>query len=399
MPMKFNLDFSLETSTERLNFIKSIDLKTLTKKELELCTDYILYGKDLDGLSSVDKKEVYIKPKYSSYSRPEPVSLDEMMESPTFDEAILSKERNIYKKVKPTIDKEKCKDIPGMKELWEQIEKIDRKIKLVEGKVQPDSGETVPDLNSKGLYQLKHILIELRKDQYILKDTAFPETQMQKNYGSFYFNPVDFQLNYPVFPCGVMGRKNDVNFIEPYNSKLPFAAVDIENQIEELDKAGKPYFSFLNKEHIYQLCLAYYEIKDWADRFPDSPLQGLLWTLDFYIEKANLNEQQMLILDGKKRRLLNRDICRELQEKLGIYHQENYVSTIWNKICGLIAGAAELNYDEWCCKNYKPAWKQCNCCKKILLRDSRNFVRKAKAADGLTNRCKKCDQKKRRGEI
>ena len=80
MPMKFNLDFSLETSTERLNFIKSIDLKTLTKKELELCTDYILYGKDLDGLSSVDKKEVYIKSKYNSYSRPEPVSLDEMME-------------------------------------------------------------------------------------------------------------------------------------------------------------------------------------------------------------------------------------------------------------------------------------------------------------------------------
>ena len=399
MPMKFNLDFKIESSQDRLNFIKQIDLSTLTKKELELCTDYVLYGKDPDGLSSVDKKQVYIKPKYNSYSRPEPVSLDEMMESPTFDEAILSQNCLIYKKVKPTMDKEKCKDIPGMKELWEQIEVIDHKIKLVEGKVQPDCGEQIPELSSKGLYQLKHILIELRKDQYILKDTAFPEIQAQKNYGSFYSNPVDFQLCYPVFPCGIMRSKNDQNFIKPWSSTRSFVAIDLDNRIKELNAAGKPYFNFMDKEHIYQLCLAYYELEDYANRFPDSPLQGLLWTLDFYIEKANLSEQQKLIVEGKKRRLLNRDICQELMEKLGIYHQENYVSTIWNKVCGLIAEAAELNYDEWCCKDYKPAWKTCSCCGETLLRDPRNFVRKSKAQDGLTNKCKKCDQRRRRGEI
>lgn len=88
-----------------------------------------------------------------------------------------------------------------------------------------------------------------------------------------------------------------------------------------------------------------------------------------------------------------------LMDKLGIYHQENYVSTIWNKVCQLIADAADLNYDEWCCKDYMPAWKRCNCCGKWLLRDNRNFVKKSKAPDGLTNRCKRCDQKKRRGEI
>ena len=48
------------------------------------------------------------------------------MESPTFDESIIKTEKNIYKKVKPSIDREKCKDIPGMKELWEQIDKLDR---------------------------------------------------------------------------------------------------------------------------------------------------------------------------------------------------------------------------------------------------------------------------------
>nr|DAI81279.1 MAG TPA: hypothetical protein [Caudoviricetes sp.] len=47
------------------------------------------------------------------------------MESPTFDETIFTKEKNIYKKVKPesiSQNREKYKDIPGMKELWEAID-------------------------------------------------------------------------------------------------------------------------------------------------------------------------------------------------------------------------------------------------------------------------------------
>jgi hypothetical protein len=49
----------------------------------------------------VDRKEVYIKTRYSSYSQTEPVSLEALMESPTFDESTFTKEKNIYKKVKP----------------------------------------------------------------------------------------------------------------------------------------------------------------------------------------------------------------------------------------------------------------------------------------------------------
>jgi hypothetical protein len=48
------------------------------------------------------------------------------MESPTFDENIFKKDKTIYKKVKPeTLYKnEKVKDILGMKELWDAIEKL-----------------------------------------------------------------------------------------------------------------------------------------------------------------------------------------------------------------------------------------------------------------------------------
>jgi hypothetical protein len=61
----------------------------------------------------------------------------------------------------------------------------------------------------------------------------------------------------------------------------------------------------------------------------------------------------------------------------------------------LIAEAVELNFDEYLCKDYDKAWKKCSRCGRELLRDPRNFVKKAKAADGLTGRCKCCDKELR----
>ena len=74
----------------------------------------------------------------------------------------------------------------------------------------------------------------------------------------------------------------------------------------------------------------------------------------------------------------------------------NYISTIWNKICVQIANAADLHYDEWCAANYEKGWKKCNYCGKILLRDPRNFCKKSKSADGLTNKCKNCEKELRK---
>jgi hypothetical protein len=55
---KFKLDFSIYSSKDRLEAIKDIPLDTLTKSELETVTNYVLYGKDDDGTSIVDRKEV-----------------------------------------------------------------------------------------------------------------------------------------------------------------------------------------------------------------------------------------------------------------------------------------------------------------------------------------------------
>ena len=400
--MNFNLDFNLVTSSERRDFIRSKDLSKLTPKEIELCSNYILYGKDEDKdlTSIVDRKEVQIKTKFQSYSKTEPVSLDALLESPTFNESLLRRTSTVYKKVKPKIDREKVKDIPGMKELWAEIDRVQRIIDINTGKVEMP--EDYQPLSQKTIYYLKHNLIEMRRDQYLLKDSALPTLPPPQNKATYYRSIQDTQMNYPVYPRGIMRCKNDIDFCEPRSNKGKEVKVkNIEEEILQRQINNKPYFNFLDKNHIYQLILNYWEIKAAIENIPDSPLHGLLWTLDFYIEKANLSEQQLLIVRDKKFRLPNKEISKNLEKELNITHQENYISTIWNKITGLIADAAELNYDEWINRNYDKSWKVCNCCHKELLRDPRNFVKKSKSTDGLTGRCKRCDkeirQKKKGG--
>lgn len=71
MPMRFKLDYSCDrTSQERLQYlIDNVDFEKLTKKDLEICADYVLYGRDpeRDNTSAVDRHEVFIKTRYSSW--------------------------------------------------------------------------------------------------------------------------------------------------------------------------------------------------------------------------------------------------------------------------------------------------------------------------------------------
>ena len=275
-----------------------------------------------------------------------------------------------------------------------------RIIDINTGKVEMPEDYT--PLSQKTIYYLKHNLIEMRRDQYLLKDSVYPTLPPPQNKATYYGCVQDTQMNYPVYPRGIMRYEHDKDFCEPRSNKGKEIKVkNIEEEILQRQLNNKPYFNFLDKNHIYQLILNYWEIKAAIENIPDSPLHGLLWTLDFYIEKANLSEQQLLIVRDKKFRLPNKEISRNLEKELNITHQENYISTIWNKITGLIADAAELNYDEWINRNYDKSWKVCNCCHKELLRDPRNFVKKSKSTDGLTGRCKRCDkeirQKKKGG--
>ena len=157
MSFKFKLDFNIWSAQDRLEAIRSIDLASLNQKELETVSNYILYGKDADGTSVVDRKEIQIQTKFDSYKKKKEVSLDELLESPTFDETILQKNRTIYKKGTPSIDRTKAAEIPGMVELWKEIERFDSILQQNKGKIPMEKG--TPELSLREQYFLNHYVI------------------------------------------------------------------------------------------------------------------------------------------------------------------------------------------------------------------------------------------------
>ena len=92
---RLNLDFSIQTCAERAEFLNNyirrpeFEKKPLTAEELEICGNYVLWGKDSDGKSSVQKKEIQIQTKNGTWNRKEEESLDALMETPTFNENLI----------------------------------------------------------------------------------------------------------------------------------------------------------------------------------------------------------------------------------------------------------------------------------------------------------------------
>jgi len=146
MKKPYSLDYTIERDSDRLELVKGI-LDTLEKdpspQDLEQMATYILYGKDENGLSSLKRGEVYNNSKrYNTFKTSDDyvLSLDEILENPATDEQEFRSayKRDIYKKSVPSIQRPKYDkktgelidigdaDIPGMVELWERLDHLDK---------------------------------------------------------------------------------------------------------------------------------------------------------------------------------------------------------------------------------------------------------------------------------
>lgn len=390
-----NLDFSIPTSTGRRDYVEKYMADNSDKKfsasDLETITNYILYGKDENtGESIVDRKEVQIKTKYNSYSKKEPESLDELIESPTFDERIFNTDKNRYKSIKPKIDREKDADVPGIQELWKSIDRYQHIIDANTGKVDDPAA---PKLTSVELYKFKHMVIDLRRQQFYLRDMVKPTICMFGTSARKVHQPenegIPWDLensDFAIAPLGVL-IGSDEKFFNPREYRGPEYS---------FNKEAKYTIDFRNYEHIYYLLENYEDLKISVVNKPDSTISFLLDTLDFYIEKANLSDAKKIILNYKRSRIQNEIIRKKLEKDFGLTHSANYISTIWKqKICKEIADAAQLHYDYYLNREKPFKWKKCNQCGKIKLKDTREFMRKSRSSDGLASRCKECDKKNR----
>ena len=387
------LDFSLSTAKERADFInKYMDpLSHYTPKELETISNYLLFGKDEDGKSSVDRKEIQIKTKHSSYARKEAESLDALMEKPTFDERCFQTSTTRYKNLKPTIDRVADADVPGMKELWEIIDDVQHLIDANKGKIEDPSVRT---LTSAELYEYQHYLIELRRQQFILRDSVKPvlcrtKTNITPVYDE-YDGAILWDLEGSGFAIAPLGLLTDATKQRFFNPRA------LEEVDYHYDETAKWVIDFRNPDHLYELFEKYDELETDAYLDVESTAAGIMETLNFYRERANLTNEQKRILELKIRHVSNQNITDTIQKEFGATHSANYISTIYKqKICHKIADAAILHYDYYLNREVATAWKMCTCCGEYKLRDTREYMRRARSSDGLSSVCKVCDKEKR----
>ena len=208
------------------------------------------------------------------------------------------------------------------------------------------------------MYRWKHMCIQMRRDQYLLKDSAKPKTFSKAHLMPHYF-----------------GER----------------LIDTTAEQEDPGFGRILNINFGNKDHVYALLRDYSKIVgDTFDKL-HADIKYVMWELEGYVDATLLPPDRRYILERKFDGAANSDIVEELQQKFGLVYNENYISTIWkHDICQKIAETAILEKKKWEARNTPSAWKICNKCGEKKLRDHMCFGKKSSSKDGYNPTCKQC---------
>lgn len=436
---RLNLDFSLETNAERKAFIDKYLAQEYfiknppTPAELETCANYILWGKDPDGKNPVQKKEIQINTKKKTWNRQkEEESLDALLEAPTFNEAIIRENIAARPKVVKEVfsRSEALKSapdflVPIFQTLFRSIDETELILNFYElgvGKRTKDPRaellnvfspaevsalkERARLLDQYNYLRLRHDLVELRRQQYTLRDAYITPIQRET------IPPVQIPQGPPVFgadvgvrPLGLLVYK-DVASWTPFRPKNELNPAQFSE--EDLSHISRLYwtekelntpniFDFRELEHVYEFLEIFEDIEDAVLDAPvESTLSRFIDTLDFYVRLADLSDIHRDILCRKINHVKNQNIADFVNEKYGKSYTANYISTIYRqKIIKKINEAAAEHEQIVSNLFFEENFKKCSACGEYKLRDAAHYVRKANAKDGLSNRCKVCDKKAR----
>lgn len=439
---RLHLDFSLTTNEQRTQFLeeylKSPEFikRPPTEEELETMGNYLLWGKDpTTGLNAKQAKICDIPTKYKTWDADPVESLEGLMEQPTFNEATLQplaagpplkQKREVFSRKEALA---KCPDFlrETFTNLFRQIDELDLMINfydLAHGKRKNPPRETLlarfgeeeqevlreksNHWNQYMYLRKRHQLVELRREQYTLRDSFVAVVPCGDTHTAAEpVMPPTVDVEIEVLPLGTYNNTQiAADLFRPWETLNPWHYND--QQLSEISeflwkkKSYKPsgnlmFIDFRELEHVYQLFQLFYELEEAADLSSiESNLPALMRTLEFYTGQAELSEIQREILDMKLRKEKNIDIADKINKKWGKSYTANYISTIFRqRIIPRINDAAAYHIKVVSNLFFEEEFKTCTGCKKIMLRDTDNFTRKARSKDGFTTRCKKCEKASR----
>lgn len=307
----YSLNWNAQLYEDRLACVEELRasgrLDDLSPAQLNEVSNYLLYSSDVD--CAVELK----KPTKKS------LSYEEMVENGVADMAINNaKNRSIYKTYKPSIDREKDADIPGMKDLWEAIEGVKKVYDYLDdclkGRREKDISNPLEITYAKHFYY-KNWYIDLCLNQYVLKDSYRPVMQ------SKYPDTLEWKADRDEVDFGI--AIDEYIYYEGNSDKVINLADPV--QIYPLIKN----YRFIREQHLDDIGSGWNMLYD---------------LIDEAIDRCNFNDCIWDILEMKINGEQNAIIGDKIREKYNVSYNDNYISTLFTKsISKKIAKAAVIN--------------------------------------------------------
>lgn len=185
------------------------------------------------------------------------------------------------------------------------------------------------------------------------------------------------------------------------NGIKSFTSLDLSEDIyfdEKMLPHSTGKISLFNSKHVSALLCHYSKLKEavWGRFSADS--YYLMEDLDKLVRDTLEKDYPLyfdlvvLKIDGET----NNEIQRILEERHGIKHSVEYISSLWrNKIPKLLAEQEQNNYLVWYYTQVERGkWKRCSRCGEIKLAHNRFFSKNKTSKDGYYSICKACRNKK-----
>ena len=353
--MQIKLDYTIQSPQQRVELVKkivdSVPPEKLTNQYLQTLSDYIIFAmtkqEKKQKTINTDNRMVTINKRETSFQGL--VTKFESGEDGIYN-IIIENDKNVILTPKISITEEDIETIPGLKQLREAISAIELEIKTTTGRRR---------------FLLKKQLIQMRQDQYVLKNSYL----------------------HPIYCVNAIKNFNRINFDD--NIKI-----NNKGQIED-----KSTFSLFNYKHISAFLCNYTRLKEDCYGKFDSDGYYLISDLEDLIDKA-LKEQYPLyysLLIYKIDKKSNLEIQQLLQQQYQIKHSIEYISSLWrNKIPKLIAEQAKKDYINWYYTSQAYGkWKKCSRCNSIKLAHNYFFSKNSSSKDGFYSICKDCRNSKK----